>query len=120
MKPLVSWADVKAPKKPDGPKERFEALRNEPLRVYVRSLPCLLRTELCRGATEPCHVRSKGAAGGDDDNLVPLCQAHHEQQHRLGIRTFEYRYRHLLHWKLKPIARKITSAWLTAQKRRGA
>jgi len=55
---------------------------------WIRSLPCLV----C--GARPCdaaHVKSRGA-GGTSADLVPLCHAHHMEQHAIGVCTFEARY----------------------------
>jgi len=39
------------------------------------------------GPSDAAHVKSRGA-GGTKDHLVPLCRAHHIQQHAWGIETF--------------------------------
>ena len=76
------------------------------LAEHVRTLPCLV----CgRSPVDPAHVRSRGAGGhawieGSLDvhgvpfpirvgNIVPLCRAHHTEQHASGIRTFERAHR---------------------------
>lgn len=42
--------------------------------------------------TDRCHIRSKGAGGTwDADNIMPLCRACHQTQHRLGWHTFTER-----------------------------
>jgi hypothetical protein len=57
-------------------------------RDWIRELPCLI----CRRGAEAAHVVSKGAGGGDEDNLVPLCHEHHMEQHAAGIKSFQDRY----------------------------
>jgi hypothetical protein len=52
----------------------------------VRALPCLV-AGCCVTPVEPAHVKSRGAGGGRFD-IVPLCHAHHREQHSRGIRTF--------------------------------
>lgn len=55
-----------------------------------RALPCLV----CgRRPSDAAHVRSRGAGGTGLGNIVPLCRFHHDEQGRLGIRTFERRHR---------------------------
>lgn len=54
-----------------------------------RIKPCLI----CGEKSDPCHIRSKGAGGGDDEwNLLSLCRGHHTLQHSKGwkfiCRTF--------------------------------
>jgi hypothetical protein len=56
----------------------------------VRALPCLV-AGCCMGPSEPAHVKSRGAGGGRFD-IVPLCHAHHREQHSRGIRTFAKLY----------------------------
>ncbi len=52
----------------------------------VRALPCLAAG--CNACpSEPAHVKSRGAGGGRFD-IVPLCHAHHREQHSRGVRTF--------------------------------
>lgn len=122
MRPPVPYDEVKAPKKPEGAKERFEKLRNEPLRAHVRSLRCILAgvvdrngtRHVCVGPVVCCHRKTKGSAGGDDDNVFPGCGgiggAHDQQEGK--TKQFEYQWVHpkggLLH-KLKVLCRKITS-----------
>ena len=55
---------------------------------WVRSLPCLV----CGAVpSDPAHVRSRGA-GGTAADIVPLCRAHHSEQHAVGVRTFSERH----------------------------
>jgi hypothetical protein len=56
----------------------------------VRALPCLV-AGCCMVPSEPAHVKSRGAGGGRFD-IVPLCHAHHREQHGRGIRTFSKIY----------------------------
>jgi hypothetical protein len=123
-KALVSWDQVKAPKKPDGPKERFDKLRNEPLRGFVRGQPCILagvvdrygKKHVCKGPVVCCHLKTKGSKGGDDGNTFPGCDGiegcHAQQEGR--TKQFEYRWVHPkggLSQKLKALCRKITAAF---------
>lgn len=83
------------------PKEGL--IRDDGFRDYIRGLPCLLADrEPCecgkyiyvgsrRMVTEACHVRTKRLAG-DKANIVPLCTSHHQEQHRVGIKTFQVRH----------------------------
>lgn len=55
---------------------------------YVRTLPCLL----CGGPSEAAHVRSVGAGGKAEANLVNLCADHHrlgKDNLHDGIETFQ-------------------------------
>lgn len=116
MKPLQSYASAHAPRKPKPQgRERFASKRCEPLRVFVRGLPCLLTGQgACQGLVEAAHVSAKATGKGDFDQLVPLCFAHHHDLHYVGRRSFEYRHQ----VKLGPAARKVTALYLQAQKGR--
>src|ERR1700675_4979891 len=75
-----------------GRRERFEHVKDEKYREYVRSLDCLLKGvkgHTCWGPTEFCHVRTKATGSGDRANGWPGCHAAHSDQHQRGIRTFE-------------------------------
>ena len=54
-----------------------------------RFLPCCVPN--CARTSEPAHVLSRGA-GGKDDQCVPLCRRHHEEQHARGIESFQERH----------------------------
>jgi hypothetical protein len=117
-KALTGYDKTRAPKKPAPQgRERFDEKKDDGLRAFVRELKCVVCVSVYgvqRSPTECAHVTSKGAAGGDFDNMVPLCAHHHQQQHRIGIRSFEYRYQ----VRLKAAARKVTAAYV-AQKKHG-
>lgn len=52
---------------------------------FIRNLPCLI----CgKRPSENAHVKSRGA-GGNSTDVVPLCREHHQQQHDMGILTFQ-------------------------------
>lgn len=110
MKGLRPYAEVHAPKKSKGRRERFPRNVIEALRAYVRRLPCLVTDHECRGQIEAAHVRTKATGAGDWGNLVPLCARHHTEQHYRGLRWFEHRYQ----VRLAPIARRTTVQWLKA------
>jgi hypothetical protein len=61
----------------------------------VRAMPCLCRGHgalvRCSGDIVDAHVKTRGSGGGRFD-VVPLCDGHHTEQHRIGIRTFAARY----------------------------
>lgn len=75
------------------------------LAVFVRTLPCLV--EGCAGEVEAAHVRSRGAGGNawievDGErvgNIVPLCHAHHQEQHHRGQATFHGRHTLRVVWR---------------------
>jgi hypothetical protein len=81
--------------KPHRPKPKPWAC--EPLRAYVRSLPCVVPG--CLGKSQACHVRSRGAGGVDFWNLYPGCARHHlfEEHGLMGQRGFEALHRLNLH-----------------------
>lgn len=60
-------------------------LREKRLQEY-RTANCVVCN---RTPCDPCHIKSKGSGGTDDDwNLISLCRIHHNAQHRVGIVTF--------------------------------
>ena len=77
-----------------GSRERVQAIQATPC-VVCGSLP-----------SENAHVRSRGAGGGAAD-IVPLCMAHHREQHDAGIETFQERYS----INLRDEARRTEVAW---------
>ena len=92
----------KAKRKAQG--KRFAAHRSAKYLAFIRHQPCLLyrRTRCQEGPgatpTEACHVRTRGAGGNDLGNLWPGCVRHHQEQHAIGIRSFEKRYAIKLYW----------------------
>ncbi len=64
--------------------------QNPEFRKWIRSLPSVVSG---RGPCEVVHVRSRGAGGGDEGNIVPLTQHEHIYQlHQWGQKTFEARW----------------------------
>jgi hypothetical protein len=65
------------------------AVRDPDHLARVRAMPCLI---CARKPSDPAHVRLGGFGGTGlkpgDDHVVPLCRTHHEEQHRVGERTF--------------------------------
>jgi hypothetical protein len=69
--------------------------------TWIRTLPCVIGMDRRDGTTtvaHPCpywteaaHATSRGA-GGDSTHLIPLCTAHHHEQHAVGIKTFATKY----------------------------
>jgi hypothetical protein len=68
---------------------RFPKRRDPAYCEWVRGFACCVRACLTGARMECAHVKSRGAGGGDIGNCVPLCFSHHDQQHRLGIKTFQ-------------------------------
>lgn len=81
------------PLKRSGPiKKKRPKERDEPLyRAWIRTHPCIISLN-CWGPIDCCHVTSRGAGGKDRGNTVPMCRGHHQEQHRIGVYTFEQRY----------------------------
>jgi len=59
-------------------------------RRFTRDIGCLV----C-GAWMPDlhHVKSRGAGGKDEKNIVPLCRVHHTECHTIGRLTFEDKHK---------------------------
>lgn len=41
---------------------------------------------------DPAHIKTRGAGGMDIGNVIPLCRAHHQEQHKIGVKTFGKKY----------------------------
>lgn len=64
--------------------------------AWIRGCTCSTPGPDCVLNIEAAHVR-RGQGGGmglkpGDDRTLPLCSAHHAEQHRIGERAFERRY----------------------------
>lgn len=64
---------------------------------WVRGHVCAIDSDQCEGKVEAAHVRI-GTDGGmgvkpSDTYAIPLCHFHHDQQHRLGERSFEAQHK---------------------------
>lgn len=70
-------------------KKRVNKFGTEARRIRYRSMSCLI----C-GYTpcSPCHLTKSVGAGGDEDDIVPMCHTHHNEQHQHGITTFLTKY----------------------------
>ena len=82
-------------------KKRFAARRDPVYAAWIGRHHCLLwhrsydangNWHRCWGPVQVCHVKSRGAGGNDHGNIVPLCAGAHDEQHRMGIRSFEQRW----------------------------
>ena len=90
-KPMARGKPIKRRRNAAGkPRERFEKLRDEAYRAWIREQPC--QVLLCPRPTQATHVWSKATGTGDRNNLVSLCAFHHAIQHNVGIRTFAHVY----------------------------
>lgn len=73
-------------------------IRNNATLNEIRKKPCAA----CRrpGPSDPHHVKSRGAGGGDtSDNLLPLCRRCHQEWHRIGIESFTEKYPAIQRWR---------------------
>ena len=72
-----------------------KVVRDRERMAFVASQPCVVcRTYgmTQRSKTQADHVRTRGAGGGERGNLWPLCARHHDERHRLGLKSFQYEY----------------------------
>ena len=78
----------------------FQHRRIPEYQEWIRGFACIagdrdgiLRACALGSAVIECaHVKSRGAGGDDIGNCVPLCHYHHQQQHTIGIRSFQQRH----------------------------
>lgn len=61
----------------------------------------------CEGLGEPHHVKSQGAGGKDEGNLLPICAIHHTMGHTRGWQTFQREHG----LNLFALARLLWEAW---------
>jgi 5-methylcytosine-specific restriction endonuclease McrA len=65
--------------------------KNRELLDWIKEMRCVA----CglSGPSDPAHIRSRGAGGGDTfDNVIPLCRPCHSLQHNSGWAYFSERY----------------------------
>lgn len=66
-------------------KERGQDRVGKP-KTKTSHIPCVSCSVL---PTDKCHIRSRGAGGGwDDDNIMQLCRKCHSMQHAIGWYQF--------------------------------
>lgn len=101
------------------PRERFEGLRDEDYREWIRNLPCILTGREGHQCWHPekrsdaAHVESKACGSGDAGNLFPACRRAHQDQHDHGMKSF------CREWGVN--VREIAGAlWLTYEQEKGA
>lgn len=70
---------------------RRRALQFGPQAELCRKSPCCI-PGCRRRRSDPAHVVSTGAGGKDRGNVVPLCRPHHDQQHLIGVKTFQRKH----------------------------
>jgi hypothetical protein len=77
---------------------------------WLTTLPCCVCVhlgELQQTRTQAHHlVRTKGAFGGDD-GAAPFCEAHHQQWHVMGRKSFAAR----VGFDPVPVARQLWKEW---------
>lgn len=73
-----------------------EARRCPRFLQWLRGRPCLIGGT-CAGRIEAAHVDYAGGKGMSikvaDRYAVPMCSAHHGEQHLAGVKTFEARHK---------------------------
>ena len=72
--------------------------RNAEHRAFIRRFACLISNADCRGhLVQCCHVRegTDGWLGGKPSDYWcwPGCFHHHDEQHRIGEKSFQAKYR---------------------------
>lgn len=87
--------------------KRFARRREPACAQWIRRLPCVICRRLSSdphliftaaygsymgGPSDAAHVKTRGSGGDDIGNLIPLCRRHHQEQHRIGVRSFEDRH----------------------------
>lgn len=106
---------LKRSTKPIARKKRPNVKRSKPRRVSVERKPEYLRwlrencmcifcvaqskagetvtREWLHEIVDPAHTSNNGRGSrGPDSGCVPLCRAHHSEQHRIGVKDFEAKY----------------------------
>ena len=107
---ITRWVDVKpkprkrlpGPGRPPKPKHPERSREQHVLQYtggighddWIRTQQCVVAN--CQRHSEAAHAVSRGA-GGMWIHLVPLCHAHHMEQHRRGTLLFEQAYSVDLH-----------------------
>lgn len=103
-------------KKPTSRPKRYAELRIPELQGWIRLQPCvmwdLMRISLpgrisCAGKIQCCHLQRRATGGPDRDNCYPLCRAHHDQEHTMGLWSFQQLYG----LDLKKLAIGYTARW---------
>ena len=67
--------------------------------AWVREMSCLACNKY---PSEPHHLQSRGAGGGDDHwNVIPTCREHHTEVHLKGLVYLANRYVHVKNFLIK-------------------
>lgn len=71
-------------------------VKNRELLNFISTLPCLC----CMAVpSDPDHITSRGAGGGDEaTNVWPLCRTHHTERHTKGLVFMVRKYPSLQIW----------------------
>tara|TARA_R110000824_G_scaffold18676_1_gene73566 strand:- start:7285 stop:7638 length:354 start_codon:yes stop_codon:yes gene_type:complete len=89
---MLGW--IKRMKKRRNKIKRKQKLFDEqfgPRADFARGFPCII--EGCgTWPTQAAHVKSRGAGGKAESNIVSLCLHHHMEQHQMGILSFQAKY----------------------------
>lgn len=82
-------------------RSRFAHRRNKAFAQWVADFRCCIGyygldpshdCPLGYLGSEAAHIKSRGAGGDDARNIVPLCRYHHQEQHTMGIKSFQKKY----------------------------
>jgi 5-methylcytosine-specific restriction endonuclease McrA len=78
----------------------------KPRRIENREILDEIKRQACLGCgapeSDPSHVTSVGAGGGDtEENVMPLCRRCHSQWHSQGVYTFSIRHPKVIDWFFK-------------------
>lgn len=58
---------------------------------WIKKQPCIVGLS-CMGRIHCHHIKTRGAGGKDESNLLPLCAKHHYELHKIGKDTFAKKY----------------------------
>lgn len=99
----------KPPKSPKKARKPVKRKRTTPRRqvgkcpallAWMRNISCVVlhgrvydhQCEYINFLADPAHLPKTRRLGGDLDNVIPLCRYHHEEQHRMGVKSFAAKY----------------------------
>lgn len=68
---------------------KFKRIVDNDLTRRFAKMPCAVGYVTHMRPVAGHHIKTRGAGGGDvEENLIPLCAAHHSEIHAMGIREF--------------------------------
>jgi hypothetical protein len=73
-----------------------QVIRDRERMAFVAQQPCVVCRQLGRtqrSRSQADHLRTRGAGGKEVANLWSLCPSHHDERHRIGLKSFAYRYK---------------------------